>query len=54
MQPFYRVESSRNRGTGGTDLGLAIAQQLVIAIGGTLTLSNRPEGGLCAQIKISL
>ncbi|UII73962.1 ATP-binding protein [Pseudomonas sp. HN11] len=54
MQPFYRVESSRNRGTGGTGLGLAIAQQLVVAIGGSLTLSNRPEGGLCAQIKITL
>ncbi len=54
LQPFYRVESSRNRGTGGTGLGLAIAQQLAVAIGGSLTLSNRPEGGLCAQIKISL
>ncbi|PRA25834.1 ATP-binding protein [Pseudomonas poae] len=54
MQPFYRVESSRNRGTGGTGLGLAIAQQLAVAIGGSLTLSNRPEGGLCAQIKINL
>ncbi len=54
MQPFYRIESSRNRGTGGTGLGLAIAQQLVVAIGGSLTLSNRPEGGLCAQIKISV
>lgn len=54
MQPFYRVESSRNRGTGGTGLGLAIAQQLAVAIGGSLTLSNRAEGGLCAQIKIRL
>ena len=54
MQPFYRVESSRNRGTGGTGLGLAIAQQLAVAIGGSLTLSNRPGGGLCAQIKIGL
>ncbi|MGY2401398.1 ATP-binding protein [Pseudomonas sp. SDO5271_S396] len=54
LQPFYRVESSRNRGTGGTGLGLAIAQQLAVAIGGSLTLSNRPEGGLCAQIKIQL
>lgn len=54
MQPFYRVESSRNRGTGGTGLGLAIAQQLAVAIGGSLTLSNRAEGGLCAQIKIKL
>ncbi|WP_312494384.1 ATP-binding protein [Pseudomonas cremoris] len=54
MQPFYRVESSRNRGTGGTGLGLAIAQQLAVAIGGSLTLSNRVGGGLCAQVRIAL
>jgi len=54
MQPFYRVESSRNRGTGGTGLGLAIAQQLVVAIGGSLTLSNRDGGGLCAEIRVGL
>ncbi|MEW5509525.1 ATP-binding protein [Pseudomonas antarctica] len=54
MQPFYRVESSRNRGTGGTGLGLAIAQQLAVAIGGSLTLSNRAGGGLCAQIRLTL
>ncbi len=54
LQLFYRVENSRNRGTGGTGLGLAIAQQLAVAIGGSLTLSNRAEGGLCAQIRIAL
>ena len=54
MQPFYRVESSRNRGTGGTGLGLAIAQQLAVAIGGSLTLRNRAGGGLCAQVRIAL
>ena len=54
MQPFYRVESSRNRGTGGTGLGLAIAQQLAVAIGGSLTLSNREGGGLCAEVRITL
>lgn len=54
MQPFYRVESSRNRGTGGTGLGLAIAQQLAVAIGGELTLSNRDGGGLCAQVRLEL
>lgn len=54
MQPFYRVESSRNRGTGGTGLGLAIAQQLAVAIGGSLTLSNRPQGGLCAEVRVGL
>ncbi|WP_086873658.1 ATP-binding protein [Kosakonia pseudosacchari] len=46
LEPFYRLETSRNRGTGGTGLGLAIAQQLVSQLGGQLHLSNRPEGGL--------
>jgi signal transduction histidine kinase len=52
MEPFYRVENSRNRSTGGTGLGLAIAQQLALAIGGSLTLSNRQGGGLCAELKL--
>ena len=50
LKPFYRVESSRNRDTGGTGLGLAIAQQLAIALGGSLSLSNRQGGGLCAEL----
>jgi len=52
LKPFYRVESSRNRSTGGTGLGLAIAQQLSQALGGTLSLSNRATGGLCAQLTL--
>lgn len=52
MEPFYRVENSRNRSTGGTGLGLAIAQQLALALGGSLTLSNREGGGLCAELKL--
>lgn len=52
MEPFYRVENSRNRSTGGTGLGLAIAQQLAIAMGGSLTLSNREGGGLCAELRL--
>ncbi|MNI03995.1 Sensor protein RstB [compost metagenome] len=52
MEPFYRVENSRNRSTGGTGLGLAIAQQLAVAIGGSLTLSNREGGGLCAELRL--
>ena len=54
LQPFYRVENSRNRDTGGTGLGLAIAQQLAMALGGSLTLSNRQGGGLCAELKLPL
>lgn len=52
LQPFFRLEQSRSRGTGGTGLGLAIAHQLSTAIGGSLTLCNRPEGGLRAEIII--
>ncbi|MNT79194.1 Signal transduction histidine-protein kinase BaeS [compost metagenome] len=53
LKPFYRVEGSRNRSTGGTGLGLAIAHQLIRAMGGRLTLSNREQGGLCAQIELT-
>ena len=49
-QPFRRVEDSRNRATGGTGLGLYIAQQLVQRQGAALVLSNRPEGGLRAEV----
>lgn len=49
-QPFRRVEGSRNRATGGTGLGLYIAQQLVRRQGAVLVLSNRPEGGLRAEV----
>jgi signal transduction histidine kinase len=54
LQPFYRVESSRNRSTGGTGLGLAIAHQLAMAMGATLALCNRPEGGLEARVVLIL
>ncbi|EFQ63155.1 ATP-binding protein [Pseudomonas lactucae] len=52
IEPFYRVENSRNRSTGGTGLGLAIAQQLAQALGGSLTLRNREGGGLCAELRL--
>jgi signal transduction histidine kinase len=52
MQPFFRLEQSRNRETGGTGLGLAIAQQLTAKIGGSLRLYNRAGGGLAAEVTI--
>ncbi|MEM5430474.1 ATP-binding protein [Cupriavidus oxalaticus] len=52
VQPFVRLEESRNRETGGTGLGLAIAHQLALAIGGSLTLRNREGGGLEAQLRL--
>lgn len=53
LQPFYRLEGSRNRDTGGTGLGLAIASQLAAAIGGRLVLSNRDGGGLSAEVRLA-
>jgi signal transduction histidine kinase len=53
LQPFYRLEGSRNRDSGGTGLGLAIASQLASVTGGTLTLRNRDGGGLCAELRLA-
>lgn len=44
--PFYRVERSRSRDTGGVGLGLAVARAVIREHGGDITLSNRPESGL--------
>jgi signal transduction histidine kinase len=52
MQPFFRLENSRNRDTGGSGLGLAIAHQLTAALGGTIRLYNRDGGGLAAEVTI--
>ena len=52
FEPFYRLETSRNRGTGGTGLGLAIARQLAQAIDAALVLRNRSGGGLAATITL--
>lgn len=43
--PLYRGEASRNRQTGGAGIGLAIAQRILVAHGGSLVAANRPEGG---------
>lgn len=52
LQPFYRLEASRNRDTGGSGLGLAIAAQLASAIGGRLQLGRRQGGGLIASVSL--
>ena len=44
--PFYRLERSRSRDTGGVGLGLAVARAVIREHGGDITLSNRPTGGL--------
>jgi signal transduction histidine kinase len=50
FQPFYRVDASRSRQTGGTGLGLYIARDLAQQHGGQVTLFNRSGGGLRAEL----
>jgi signal transduction histidine kinase len=52
FEPFFRLESSRSRDTGGTGLGLTIARDVAQAHGGTLILNNLPERGLEAVLTI--
>jgi signal transduction histidine kinase len=52
FEPFYRVEGSRSRETGGTGLGLTIARGIAEAHGGRLSLRNREEGGLEATLAL--
>ncbi len=52
FEPFYRVEDSRNRETGGTGLGLPIARNILRAHGGDVVLGNRPGGGARAAVTL--
>ncbi len=52
FEPFQRLEASRNRGTGGSGLGLTIARQAVEGHGGTIALANRPGGGLLVTVQL--
>jgi signal transduction histidine kinase len=52
FEPFYRLESSRNRDSGGSGLGLSIARDIAQAHGGSLTLHNLAGGGLEALLQL--
>ena len=54
LQPFTRLEASRSRDTGGTGLGLALVRAVASAESGRLRLSNRPQGGLLAELALPL
>ena len=48
--PYYRVEKSRNRATGGVGLGLTVVQAIVQGHGGEVVLRNLAGGGLEARV----
>jgi len=52
FEPFFRLEASRNRDTGGIGLGLASVRAIAVDHGGEITLGNRKGGGL--RVVVSL
>ncbi len=54
FRPFFRLDPSRNRGTGGSGLGLAIARQLADTQGWTLAIKARIGGGTSVWLAIPL
>lgn len=46
FERFYRIDKGRSRKAGGTGLGLPIVKNTVTALGGTMYVQNRAEGGL--------
>ncbi len=50
FKPFYRLETSRSRETGGTGLCMTVARSTIRAHGGDIVLSNRDEGGLRMKV----
>lgn len=53
FEPYFRMEGSRNRTSGGIGLGLSIARNMCALNNGRLALKNRPEGGLTAKLTLS-
>lgn len=52
--PFFRLEASRSRETGGVGLGLTVARTIIRRHGGDITLHDRPGCGLLVKIVLPL
>jgi len=52
FEPFFRLEGSRNRNSGGVGLGMTIAREAAERLGGYLSLEETPGGGLTAVIRL--
>jgi len=52
FEPFYRVSAARDRQSGGTGIGLAIAERAIKIHGGTIVAKNARAGGLLIEINL--
>lgn len=50
FERFYRLDSSRNSGTGGSGIGLSVAQAIVLAHKGKITAENKTGNGLTITV----
>jgi two-component system sensor histidine kinase CpxA len=54
FKPFFRVAESRDRDSGGTGIGLAIAKRAILMHGGSIEASNAKAGGLVVELSLPL
>jgi two-component system sensor histidine kinase CpxA len=54
FNPFYRVDESRTRNTGGVGIGLAIFRRAIALHGGTAHAANANPSGLRISIDLPL
>ncbi|WP_428426318.1 ATP-binding protein [Pararhizobium sp.] len=54
FEPFFRVDQARRQIVPGAGLGLAISQEIIENLGGTITIVNRREGGLLQTVRLPL
>ena len=50
FERFYRLDSSRNSGTGGSGIGLSVAQAIVQAHKGKISAENKTGNGLTITV----
>ncbi|HET6311878.1 MAG TPA: HAMP domain-containing sensor histidine kinase, partial [Candidatus Nitrosotalea sp.] len=54
FEPFYRVDPSRSRDSGGAGLGLSIVSAVVTAHGGHVTVTETSGGGATFEVELPL
>ena len=50
FERFYRLDSSRNSGTGGSGIGLSVVKAIVQAHKGKITAENKTGNGLTITV----
>ncbi len=52
FEPFYRVDRSRSRDTGGYGIGLSLAKRIIEAHGGSIGISSQLGAGTSVLVSV--